>query len=202
ESEIPHVNYGPDSGIPDYPDFGHLARDFKSFACYDIADADFDIRLKIDRDRLEPDFYTTGWGDRTAGPTVFPRKLDSATIRRKLNYAGNEAYMGAESILLGKAGTCDELMDGTFGFASLLPGWADLWSGSVLVNGRPVNGSLASPQPTSTCDFIQPCPFVPDGVDSTNYLVRPAGIQLGNLLLSSFGDGKVPPGDGDGTYVR
>ncbi len=25
-------------------------------------DADFDLRVKIDLDKLEPDFYTTGWG--------------------------------------------------------------------------------------------------------------------------------------------
>ena len=204
ESEIPHVNYGPDSEIPQYPDFGHEARDFKTFACYDgdNDDADFDMRLKVDLDKIEPDFYTTGWGDRTYGPEVFRLKLNDASTRTKLNFAGSDAYMGLEAIMLGKAGTCDSLQDATYGFASLLPGWADLFSASVLVNGRPINGNLSSPQPSATCDFIQPCPYVPDGVNSSNYLVNPAGIQLGNLLISAYGDGKVPPGSGIGTYMR
>jgi hypothetical protein len=195
ESEAPHVNYGKDfnppvpNGVPNdcpgtYLDFGHGDRDFTTFACSNpdgkgCQDADLDIRLKIDLDKLEPDFYTTGWGDRNQGPKVFSLKLNDATTRQKLNYAPNEAYMAGEAIMVGKAGTCDSLQDGSFGFASLLPGWADLFSASVLVNGRPINGKLPSPQPTDTCDFIQPCPRF-----------DPLGIQMGNLSLI------------DGTYVR
>src|SRR5262249_37365956 len=162
-----------------YLNFGFADRDFPAFTCYDNSDADLDIRLKIDLDKLEPDFYTTGWGDRTSGPKVFQLKLNDATTRQKLKFARSEAYMGAEAIMLGKAGTCDSLEDRTFGFASLLPGWADLFSASVLVNGRPINGNLPSSQPTDTCAFIQPCPRF-----------DPLGIQIGNLSLI------------DGTYLR
>jgi len=83
--------------------------------------------------------------------------------------------------MFGKAGTCDSLQDGTFGFASLLPGWADANGNSVLINGRSMNGNLRSPspQPSATCDFIQPCPRF-----------DPLGIQIGNLSLI------------DGAYVR
>ena len=189
EAEFPHVNYGKDfsppipNGVPNddcpgtYLDFGQGDRDFTTFARSNedgkgCLDADLDIRLKIDLDKLEPDFYTTGWGDRNQGPKVFSLKLNDATTRQKLHYAPNEAYMGAELLMFGKAGTGDSLQDGSFGFASLLPGWADLFSTSVLVNGRPINGKLPSPQPTDTCDFIQPCPRF-----------DPLGIQIGNLAL-------------------
>jgi hypothetical protein len=196
EDEEPHVNYGADfsppvpNGVPNddcpgtYLDFGHGDRDFTTFACSNpdgkgCQDGDLDIRMKIDLDKLEPDFYTTGWGSRTLGPKIFSLKLNDATTRQKLNYAPSEAYIGAEAIMVGKAGTCDSLRDGTYGFASLLPGWADLFSASVLVNGRPINGNLPTPQPSDTCDFIQPCPRF-----------GPLGIQIGNLLLI------------DGAYVR
>jgi hypothetical protein len=184
ELEAPHVNYGVDfnpkilNGMDSdgnditYLNFGLADRDFPAFTCYDNSDADLDIRLKIDLDKLEPDFYTTGWGDRTSGPKVFQLKLNDATTRQKLKFARSEAYMGAEAIMLGKAGTCDSLQDGTYGFASLLPGWADLFSASVLVNGRPINGKLPNPQPSDTCAFIQPCPRF-----------DPLGIQIGNLAL-------------------
>ncbi len=199
EAEAPHVNYGEDFRPPipnggkdsdgkqiTYHNFGLEDRDFKTFACYlqddhENLDADLDIRLKIDLDKLEPDFYTTGWGDRTLGPKVFSLKLNDSTTQQTLGYALSEAYMATEAIMLGKAGTCDSLKDGTYRFASLLPGWADLFSASVLVNGRPINGNLASPspQPTDPCKFIQPCPRF-----------DPLGIQIGNLSVI------------DGAYVR
>src|SRR5205807_6877305 len=99
------------------------------------------------------------------------------------------------------------------GGVPLLPGWADLFANSALVNGRPINGSVPIP-PNTTCDFLHPCDcdFIqpcPDrnGVTSSNYLVTPAGIQIGDLLLSAYGSGKVDltngtGGDGAGTYVR
>lgn len=191
EAEVPHVNYGADfsptpipNGTGTYQDFGHEDRDFTTFACSNPdgegdKDADFDIRLKIDLDKLEPDFYTTGWGSRTSGPKIFSLKLNDSTAHQTLGYARSEAYMGAEAIMVGKAGTCDSLQDGSHGFASLLPGWADLFSASVLVNGRPINGKLLDPQHGDTCDFIQPCPRF-----------DPLGIRIGNLSLI------------DGTYVR
>jgi hypothetical protein len=38
--------------------------------------------------------------------------------------------------MYGKAGTCDSPFDSTYGYASLLPGWADLYSASILINGQ------------------------------------------------------------------
>jgi hypothetical protein len=216
KSQAPHVNYGPTNAIPEFRDFGRTNRDFETFACFNpphgilnehdgTKDGDFDLRLKIDLDKLEPDFYTTGWGNRSAGPKVFQLKFNDATTRSNLHFAASEAFMGAEAIMYGNTETCDSHQGGT----SLLPGWADLYGNSVLINGRPINGSLPSSQPSDTCDlidhcpcyFIQPCPYLA-GVTSNNYLVVPAGIQLGNLLIASYGDGKVPPGDGIGTYMR
>jgi hypothetical protein len=197
EAEAPHVNYGEDFSPPipnggkdsdgkqiTYRNFGLEDRDLKTFACYqqddhENLDADFDLRLKIDLNKLEPDFYTTGWGSRASGPKIFSLKLNDSITQQTLGYAGSEAYMGAEAIMLGKAGTCDSLQDATYGFASLLPGWADLFSASVLLNGRPINGKLPNPQLTEPCKFIQPCPRF-----------DPLGIQIGNLSLI------------DGTYVR
>lgn len=211
ESEAPHVNYGDTTIVPKYPDFGPRARDFQTFGCSDsskVGDGDFDMRMKVDLNKLEPDFYTTGWGDRTSGPKVFTLKLTDSTTQTKLNFSSSEGYLGLESITYGKAGTCSSLQDGTYGYASLLPGWADLYSASVLINGRPINGNLSSPQSINGCNFIQPCPYVPAGVDSSNYLVNPVGIQLKNLLISAFGNGNVDPNrvpngnSGAGTYMR
>jgi hypothetical protein len=113
ESEIPHINYGPNSNppIPHFQNFGQKGREFDDFDCshsVDDDDADFDLRLKVDLNKLEPDFYTTGWGDRTSGPTVFTLKLNDKTTREKLGLAASEAYMGLEAVMYGRPGTCDD----------------------------------------------------------------------------------------------
>jgi hypothetical protein len=209
DPQIPHVNYGPDfsSPIPAYVDFGKRNRDFDSFTCnqIDSEDADFDMRLKVDLDKLEPDFYTTGWGDRTSGPQVFAIKLNDPTTRQKLGFATNEGYMGLEALMYGRPGTCD---DGhatpANGGLSMLPGWADLSSNSVLINGRPIDGSLHKVG-LPGCDFAQPCPFLNEHEDG-NVLDKPAGIRLGDFLLSAKGNGQIDAkgnvGQGAGTYVR
>jgi SdrD B-like domain len=195
EETLPHIGYGPViTGIP-YNDFSQPARDFTTFTCYDASDADIDMNLNVDTDKLEPDFYTTGWGNRTSGPYVFSLKLNNSAVGTKLHYG---AFLHAEALMYGKAANCDNPQDPTYGTASLLPGWGDLYSSSVLINGRPSNGSLTD----ANCGFIQPCPFL-GGADNTNYLVSPIGIAFDNLLLSSYGDGKTDTGgSGSGTYVR
>jgi hypothetical protein len=210
EYEIPHINYGPEfpTPVPAFRNFGKREREFDSFDCYftDDGDADFDLRLKVDLAKLEPDFYTTGWGDRDQGPKVFLLKLTDADTRTKLHLEANEGYLGLESIMYGRPGVC--LFNQVFpvnGGPSMLPGWADLFSNSVLINGRPMNGLFNRPIHTSTCDYVQPCPFV-TGVTPNNYLSVPAGIQLGNLLLSAIGNGQIDAkgnaGAGPGTYLR
>ena len=97
ESEIPHINYGPNfnPAIPHYQNFGQKGREFDDFDCshsVDDDDADFDLRLKVDLNKLEPDFYTTGWGNRASGPTVFTLKLNDKTTGEKLGLAADEAY--------------------------------------------------------------------------------------------------------------
>jgi hypothetical protein len=198
ESLLPNIGYGPFiSGIP-YRDFSQPARDFTTFTCYTDTDADLDMNLNVDTDKLEPDFYTTGWGDRTSGPQVFSLKLNDPLVESKLNF---DAFFHVEALMYGKAANCANPQDPTYGTASLLPGWADLYSSSVLINGRPTNGGLTD----DNCGFIEPCPFL-GGADNTNYLVSPIGVSFRNLLLSSYGDGKIESdgtvNDGSGTYVR
>ena len=209
DPQIPHVNYGPDfpSPIPHYVDFGKRNRDFESFTCLQIdsEDADFDMRLKVDLDKLEPDFYTTGWGDQTSNPQVIAIKLNDPATREKLGFAANEGYMGLEALMYGRPGTCD---DGhatpSDGGLSMLPGWADLSSNSVLINGRPIDGSLHKAG-LPGCDFAQPCPFLNDQTEG-NVLDKPTGIRLGDLLLSAHGNGQIDDhgnaGEGPGTYLR
>jgi hypothetical protein len=209
ESEIPHINCGPrfDPEIPNFRNFSFQGREFEDFACFHASegDADFDLRLKVDLNKLEPDFYTTGWGDRTSGPKVFALKLNAAITREKLGFAANEAYMGLEAIMYGRPGTCDGHPSPVNGGLSMLPGWADLFSNSVLINGRPMDGSFIPPHATETCSFVQPCPFV-NGVTPDNFLEVPAGIQLGHLLLSANGNGQIDAQgnaeSGPGTYLR
>ena len=204
ESEIPHVNYGVNFPTPikafgfTYLDFGGLDRTLHEFFVDEgTGDADFDVRLKVDQNKLEPDFYTTGWGDRTYGPEVFNLKLNDASTHQKLNYAGSDAYMGLETSMFSKV---------TIPEYSLLPGWADADGNSVLVNGRPINGFKLSPTPPPYCDFVQPCPYLdapdPETLLKNGLFVSKAGIALGNLLESAYGDGKIPPGEGGGTYLR
>jgi hypothetical protein len=201
EDSLPHIGYGPDTwGIPGYPDFSQPARDFTTFTCWSSngEDGDIDMNLNVDTSQMEPDFYTTGWGNRDSGPSVYSLKLNAASVQNKLHYG---AFLHAEAIMYGKAANCSTPQDATYGTASLLPGWADIYSSSVLVNGRPANGSLTG----GNCGFIQPCPFL-GGADKTNYLVSPIGIGLRDQLLSAYGDGKVNSdgsvGQGAGTYVR
>jgi hypothetical protein len=109
----------------------------------------------------------------------------------------------------------------------LLPGWSDLFSNSVLINGQPVNGLFDRTLPADPdCDFNQPCPYLagetpyqlgiqqiipqpfpfPPIIIYGNYLVAPIGIRLESLLLSAYGNGHIDGagnvGDGAGTYVR
>lgn len=225
ESEIPHVNYGTKypvnpvpadpltcpyvppcpsvyAGIPGFLDFGHENRDPSSFYANSAeGDGDFDVRLKIDLNKLEPNFYTNGWGDRIYGPLVFSLKLNDASTHTKLNYSASDAYMGSETIMYGKHDASA---------SSLLPGWADADSNSVLLNGRPINGNASNPDGTTAdpCYFLQPCPYLAGETPadlSQNYLVSKAGIQLGNLLESAYGDGLINDDGHDyglGTYVR
>src|SRR5262249_10329144 len=119
------------------------------------------------------------------GPEIFKAKFDIVpNIPGLTGFNQSDTYLGMESIMYGKLGLCDD------GFTiSLLPGWADTGSNSVLINGRPINGSvpLANANPNQPCTFIQRCPFV----DSSQQLNN--GIQLGKLLLSA---------KGLGTFVR
>ena len=204
--QIPHINYGPefDPKIPSFRNFGQQGREYDDFVCFHASDgdADFDMRLKVDLNKMEPDFYTTGWGDRMTGPEVFALKLYSSETQQKLGLA----YMGLEAIMYGRPGTCDDgQVSPVNGGQSMLPGWADLSSNSVLINGRPINGVIGRRPPVADCNFFQPCPYI-IAVTPDNYLDVPAGIRLGNLLLSAHGNGQIDADgivrDGPGTYLR
>lgn len=181
----PHVNYGPDYHpvIAGFRNFGGVARDVQEFCRANDAnlDGDFDFRVKIDLRRMEPDFFATGWGDRSNGPTVFRQKFGRAT--QDPSFASTEAYLGAEAIMYGLTGRCDR---GNFGPA-VLPGWADHASNSMLVNGRPVDGAARRQDPDPACGFIQPCPVVVFRHPLNN------GIQLGKLMITA---------EGQGTFMR
>lgn len=220
ELEVPHVNYGPaepkifqgtDKGqcgheAAVFLNFGRQDREYDDFVCFHASDgdADFDMRLKVDLNKLERAFYTTGWGDRTSGPAVFSLKLNDETTREKLGFAPHEAYMGLEAIMYGRSGVCDDNRASPInGGTSMLPGWADLSSNSVLINGRPINGLLRGPN--APCDFLEPCPYL-IGYNGRNLFDIPAGIRLGNLLLSAHGNGQIDAngntGKGSGAYLR
>jgi hypothetical protein len=74
-----------------------------------------------------------------------------------------------------------------------------------LINGRPINGVFGRRPPVADCSFFQPCPYI-TGVTPDNFLDVPAGIRLGNLLLSAHGKGQIDADgsakDGPGTYLR
>jgi hypothetical protein len=206
DPQIPHINYGPDFDpkIPSFLNFGQQDREYDDFVCFHASDGDgdFDLRLKVDLNKMEPDFYTTGWGDRMTGPEVFALKLYSSETQQKLGLS----YMGLEAIMYGRPGTCDDgQVSPVNGGQSMLPGWADLSSNSVLINGRPINGVLGRRPSVADCNFFQPCPYN-TGVTPDNFLDVPAGIRLGNLLLSAHGKGQIDVDgiarDGPGTYLR
>jgi hypothetical protein len=197
DKQAPHVDYGPefDPQIPHFRNFGQQRREYDDFMCFHTSDgdADFDLRLKVDLNKMEPDFNTTGWGNHPSGPQVFALKL-------------SKAYMGLEAIMYGRPGTCDDgQVSPVNGGTSMLPGWADLSSNSVLINGRPINGVFGRRPSVADCSFFQPCPYN-TGVTPDNFLDVPAGIRLGNLLLSAHGNGQIDANgiarDGPGTYLR
>src|ERR1041385_6296463 len=210
DPQIPHIHYGPefDPGIPNFLNFGQQDREYNDFICFHASngDADFDLRLKVDLNKLDPDFYITGWGDRTSGPQVFAIKLYDSETRQKLGLASDEAYMGLEGIMYGRPGACDDgQVSPVNGGLSMLPGWADLSSNSILINGHPINGVFGRRPSVADCNFFQPCPY-DKGVTPDNYLDVPAGIRIGNLLLSAHGNGQIDAngntGEGPGTYLR
>jgi hypothetical protein len=171
ESEPPHVNYGPDfvPVIDKFHNFGLLDRSFDSFLAEHDArnqDGDFDFRLKISQSSLEPDFKLTGWGN--LAPDIFENKFNDSAAHTTLGYTPDEAYLGAEGVMWGIGDVSHPTVT--------VPAWAQLFN-SILVNGRPIDGVLRLQNPTPTCNFPQPCPFVVDGARFSD------GIQLGQLKI-------------------
>jgi FIMAH domain-containing protein len=225
ESEIPHVNYGPEFSpkIPSFRNFADRDREFHSFVeNNDDGDGDFDVRLKVDLNKLEPNFYDLGWENHLQAPDILRWKLTNAALQQKLGYLTSEGYSGAETIMFGRPPDCSGVTIIPFfsviaqctavhsdGAAALLPGWADLLSNSVLINGRSINGLFEGRNCGDTLTWTQPCPYLagetPDQL-SKNYLVAAAGIRLKNLLESGFGSGVINADDttdeGLGTYLR
>ena len=163
--------------LVNYPNWGMQDRGFTTFVCENqdgdgSKDGDLDISLTIDLAKLEPTFYTEGWGSSTLGPQIFDVKFNSALAHSALGLDGGSAFLHIEGLQYGRAGTCDNPQDPTYGYDSLLPGWSDSNGNSMLVNGRPVNGYLQLPNPLSTCDFYQPCPLFSD---NTSVLIGDAG---------------------------
>ena len=180
-----------------YPNWGMQDRGFDTFVCENSGgdgskDGDMDITLTMDLTKLEPDFYTAGWGTRDLGPTIFGLKFNSALAHSALDLDANSAYLHIEGIQYGRAGTCDSPQDSTYGYDSLLPGWSQSSANSILVNGIPVNGYLRRPDPMNGCDFFEPCPLFSD---DTGVIIGDAGNGLYNQI--------EPPANGfPGTYVR
>jgi len=57
--------------------------------------------------------------------------------------------MGLEALMYGRPGICDDNRASPInGGPSMLPGWADLSSNSVPINGRPINGLLRKLKPS------------------------------------------------------
>jgi hypothetical protein len=174
-------------------DWGHRERRFAFFMANNDGDGDIDFNMSIDKQRMERDFYSTGWGDRDQ--SVLCKKLtdpnclksSDGVINQILTAEANHFLVHVESIMYGQTGVG--------GGTPLLPGWADAEANSVLVNGRPVNGSQVSAG-DPTCGFAKVCPYT----DPANK--KHGGIRFGNLLLSPGGDGKFPPGPGFGAYIR
>ena len=187
--------------LVNYPDWGHADREWDAFACGNLGDdgtkdGDFDLRVKIDLNKLEQNFYALGWENHESAPDILRWKLASALAQNALGVSSHFGYLHPEAVEYGKPGECFleltpprphfEFVPDSTGGPSLLPGWADLYSNSLLVNGRPVNGVFDRTGPSDpTCDFVQPCPYFASTADS-----KPSGIQIGNLTLIA------------GTYVR
>ena len=102
-------------------------------------DGDFDFDMAVERvnwsatglDQLLGGFWTKGWL-----PDSWTNGSPSA-IRAKLDRHNNNAHV--EAIRYGSTGS-----GGSGTGAILLPGWAQSGANSVLVNGQPVNGNVAS----------------------------------------------------------
>lgn len=177
--------------VINYPDYATQPRDLGTFLCENGGgdggkDGDLDVTLTVDLSKLEPDFYTAGWGNRDLGPQIFGLKFNSPLAHNVLGLDANSAFVHIEGIQYGRAGTCDSPQDPTFGYDALLPGWSESSGNSLLVNGHPVNGYLLRPNPLNGCDFFQPCPLFSDGTD----------VSIGDAGNSQYD--QIAPG----SYVR
>lgn len=157
-------NLGTSLPLINYPDWGVQDRGFDTFVCENPngdgpKDGDMDITLTIDLTKLEPDFYTAGWGNEDLGPTIFGLKFNSALAHNVLGLDANSAYLHIEAVQYGRAGTCDSPQDPTYGYNALVPGWSESSANSLLVNGRSSDGYLLRADPLNGCDFFQPCPL-------------------------------------------
>ncbi|HZQ95086.1 MAG TPA: hypothetical protein VFA67_08755 [Candidatus Sulfotelmatobacter sp.] len=184
-------NTQPSQPLVNYPNWATQDRGFDTFVCENqdgagSKDGDMDISLTVDLNKLEPTFYTEGWGSSTLGPQIFDVKFSSALAHSSLGLDSGSAFLHIEALQYGRAGTCDNPDDDTYHYDSLLPGWSDSNGNSMLVNGRPVNGYLRRSSPLNDCDFYQPCPLFPDG---TSILIGDAGSGQYNQITS-------------GSYVR
>jgi hypothetical protein len=124
-------------------------RTYHDFICLQSGgdyDGDLNINLIVDRDRLDsgsefsqPGFWTDGWE-----PGVDPQ-----VIRGKLDNSGGALHL--ENIMYARNARCSqpELYDS----APALPGWQEMDTNSVLVNGRPANGP-GDVQPIAGVDSV------------------------------------------------
>lgn len=171
-------------GVGYTADWGNRNRDFESFMrtghgrSNPSQDADLDFNLRVDSGMLERDFYATGWGNNNHN-----------VIYSKLNQYHNEPFIHVESIMYGWQGSLASSPG-----LHLLPGWADTSSNSVLINGRPINGSALSVSPTSSCKFIQPCPYEdPQGIK---------GLLFKDHKITGSLNGTSSGGPANQVYVR
>jgi hypothetical protein len=187
--------------LVNYPDWGHANREWDAFACANSGDdgqkdGDFDLRVKIDLSKLEQSFYALGWENHASAPDILRSKLASPLAQNALGVSSRFGYLHPEAVEYGRPGQCFlaltpppphfAFVPDSTGGPSLLPGWADLYPNSLLINGRPINGLFQrTGAPDPTCDFVQPCPYFASTADA-----KPSGIQIGNLTLAA------------GSYVR
>lgn len=191
--------------VVNYPNWNTKDRGFTTFVCENPdgngnEDGDLDISLTIDLSKLEPTFYTEGWGSSTLGPQIFEVKFDSALAHSSLGLDASSAFLHIEALQYGRAGTCDNPNDDTYGYSSLMPGWSDSNGNSLLVNGRPVNGYLLRPSPLNDCDFYQPCPFQDGGFligdaanGGYNLINQGAYVRVTGTLVLDCGHGLGSP---------